>query len=244
MAHTSPDGYNLLLGYVGNLAIGPALHRKLPFDPLRDFAAITQLASAPNVLVVYPSVPVRTFNEFIEYVKARPQQINFASAVVGSPGHLAGEYLKHTAGLQMAHIPYKGAAQAVIDLLGGQVHAMFGVSTVMPHVKTGKLRALATTGLKRFSLLPDVPTIAESGFPGFEATAWYGFLAASGTPKAIVSRLHDETARALQTSFVTSKLKPLGFELVGSTPEAFAMYIRAETKKWGEIVKSAGIKAD
>lgn len=243
-ARASPDGYTLLLGYVGNLAIGPALHRKLPFDPVRDFVAITQLAAAPNVLVVHPAVPVKSFKEFITYVRSNPGKVNFASAVVGSPGHLAGEFLSRATGMEMVHVPYKGAAQAVVDVIGGQVQAMFGVSTVMPHIRTGKLRALATTSLKRFSLLPQVPTIAESGFPGFEATAWYGLLAPSGTPKIAVTRLHDETARALGTAHVKEKLVPLGFDIIGSTPEAFAAYIKAEIKKWGEIVRAVGIKVE
>jgi tripartite-type tricarboxylate transporter receptor subunit TctC len=168
VAHAVPDGYTILLGYVGNLAIGPAMQRKLLFDSVRDFAAITELAVAPNILVVNPAVPARNFQEFIAYVKANPKKVNFASAVVGSPGYLAGEFLNRAAGIEMLHIPYKGASQAIVDVMGGQVQAMFGVSTVLPHIHAGRLRALATTGAKRSVLLPQVPTIAESGYPRFK----------------------------------------------------------------------------
>lgn len=244
VAHAAADGYTILLGYVGNLAIGPALGRKLPFDPARDFAAITTLAAAPNVFVVHPSVPANDLREFIAYVKANPRKVSYASAVVGSPGHLAGELLNHTAGIEMVHIPYKGAAQAIVDVMGGQVQAMFGVNTVIPHVRSGKLRALASMGARRSALLPKVPTIAESGFPGIEATAWYGLLAPAGTPRGIISRLHTAVARTLKMPEVTDKLEATGFDVLESTPEAFAAYIKADTKKWREIVVASGIKAN
>ena len=243
-AHAAPDGYTLLLGYVGNLAIGPALKRKLPFDSVRDFAPITQLAAAPNILVVHPSVPAKNFPEFIAYVKANPKKVNFSSATVGSPGHLTGEFLNRAAGIEMTHIPYKGAAQAIVDVIGGQIPAMFGVSTVMPQVQAGKLRALATTGTRRFTLLPQVPTIAESGFPGFEATAWYGLLAPARTPQTVVTRLHGEAVRALKAPEVKERLEAAGFEVVGSTPDAFAAYIKSEISKWREVAEAAGTKLD
>ena len=243
-AHAAPDGYTLLLGYVGNLAIGPALKRKLPFDSVRDFAPITQLAAAPNILVVHPSVPAKNFPEFIAYVKANPKKVNFSSATVGSPGHLTGEFLNRAAGIEMTHIPYKGAAQAIVDVIGGQIPAMFGVSTVMPQVQAGKLRALATTGTRRFTLLPQVPTIAESGFPGFEATAWYGLLAPARTPQTVITRLHGEAVRALKVPEVKERLEAAGFEIVGSTPDAFAAYIKSEISKWREVAAAAGTKLD
>jgi len=243
-ARAVPDGYTLLLGYVGTLAIGPALKRKLPFDPVRDFAPITELAAAPNIFVVHPGVPAKNFPEFIAYVKANPKKVNFSSATVGSPGHLAGEFLNRAAGIEMTHIPYKGAAQAIIDVIGGQIPAMFGVSTVMPQVQAGKLRALATTGTRRFTLLPQVPTIAESGFPGFEATAWYGLLAPARTPQTVVTRLHGEAVRALKAPEVKERLEAAGFEIVGSTPEAFATYIKTEISKWREVAVASGTKAD
>ena len=244
VARAASDGYTILLGYVGNLAIGPALHRKLPFDPVRDFAAITELAVAANILVVHPSVPAKNFQEFIAYVKANPKKVSFASAVVGSPGYLAGEFLNRAAGIEMLHIPYKGASQAIVDVMGGQVQAMFGVSTVLPHIHAGRLRALATTGAKRSTLLPQVPTIAESGFPRFEATAWYGLLAPASTPQAAIARLNAEAARALKTPEVKERLEAAGFDIVGSTPEAFAAYIKSEIKKWREIVAASGARAE
>jgi tripartite-type tricarboxylate transporter receptor subunit TctC len=174
VAHAAPDGYTILLGYIANLAIGPSLYAKLPFDPVKDLAPVTQLAVAPNILVVHPSVPAKNFKEFIAYAKANPQKVNFASAAVASPGHLAGELLNHAAGIHMQHVPYKGSGQAVVDLVGGQVQVMVsGMSSVMPHIKAGRLRALAVTGAQRSPAVPDIPTIAESGFPKFEATAWY-----------------------------------------------------------------------
>ena len=245
VAHAVPDGYTILLGYIANLAIGPSLYAKLPFDPVRDFAPVTQLAVAPNVLVVHPSVPVQNFREFIAYAKANPAKLNFASAAVASPGHLAGELLNLAAGIHMQHVPYKGSGQAVIDLLGGQVQVMVsGMSSVMAHIKAGRLRPLALTGAQRSPALPDLPTIAESGFPKFEATAWYGVLAPAGTPKPIVTRLHDEIVRALKMPEVKERLEYVGFEIVGGTPEAFAAYIKTEIKKWQPVVRASGVKPE
>src|SRR3982750_4648348 len=245
VAHAAPDGYTILLGYIANLAIGPSLYAKLPFDPVKDFAPITQLAIAPNILVVHPSVPAKTFQEFIAYAKANPTKINFASAAVASPGHLSGELLNIAAGIHMQHVPYKGSGQAVVDLVGGQVQAMVsGMSSVMPHIKAGRLRPLAVTGAQRSPAVPDVPPIAESGFPKFEATAWYGVLAPARTPKPILTRLHDEIVRALKLPEVRERLESVGFEIVGSTPEAFGAYIKSEITKWAPVVKASGAKAD
>ena len=245
VAHALPDGYTILLGYVANLAIGPSLYAKLPYDPVKDFAPITQLAVAPNILVVHPSVPVKNFREFIAYAQANPARINFASAAVASPGHLSGELLNLAAGIHMQHVPYKGSGQAVVDLVGGQVQAMVsGMSSVMPHIKAGRLRPLAVTGSQRSPAVPDLPTIAESGFPRFEATAWYGVLAPAGTPPAIVTRLHDEIVRALKMPAVRERLEYVGFEIVGGTPAAFGAYIKSEIKKWAPVVKAAGAKPE
>jgi len=245
VAHAAPDGYTILLGYIANLAIGPSLYAKLPFDPVKDLAPVTQLAVAPNILVVHPSVPAKNFKEFIAYAKANPQKVNFASAAVASPGHLAGELLNHAAGIHMQHVPYKGSGQAVVDLVGGQVQVMVsGMSSVMPHIKAGRLRALAVTGAQRSPAVPDIPTIAESGFPKFEATAWYGVLVPARTPKAIITRLHDEIVRALKMPDVKERLESVGFEIVGSTPEAFGAYIKSEIVKWAPVVKASGAKAD
>jgi len=245
VAHAAPDGYTILLGYIANLAIGPSLYAKLPYDPVRDFAPITLLAVAPNILVVHSSVPAKNFQEFIAYAKANPAKINFASSAAASPGHLSGELLNLAAGIHMQHVPYKGAGQAVVDLVGGQVQVMVsGMSSVMPHIKAGRLRPLAVTGTRRSPAVPDVPTIAESGFPKFEATAWYGVLAPAGTPPPIVTRLHDEIIRALKMPDVKERLEYVGFEIVGSTPAAFGAYIKAEITKWAPVVKASGAKPE
>lgn len=244
VARATPDGHTLLLGYVGNLAIGPSLNSRLPFSPARDFVAITQLVAAPNILVINPSVPAKDFNEFLNYVKANPDTVNFASAVVGSPGHLAGEMLKRTAGLRMSHIPYKGASQALVDVMAGQVQAMFGVSTVLPHIKTGKLRALATTGQRRLSILPNLPTIAEMGFRGFEASAWYGFLAPQGTRSLVTTRIYEEAGRALKVEAIRDRLEASGFQIIGSSPAEFQAYIKTETEKWKAVVAASGAKTE
>ena len=245
VAHAAPDGHTIVLGYIANLGIGPSLIANLPFDPVKDYAPITQLAVSPNIFVAHPSVPARSFKEFIAYAKANPRKINYASAAVASVGHLAGELLNTAAGIEMQHVPYKGSGQAVIDLLAGQVQVMFsGLSSVMPHVKGGKLRPLAMTGAQRSAAVPDVPTIAESGFPGFEATAWYGVLAPAGTPKSVINRLHDEIVHVLKLPDVKERLENVGFELVGGTPEAFGAYIQSEIRKWAKVVKASGVKAE
>ena len=245
VARAAPDGHTIVLGYIANLGIGPSVFATLPFDPVKDYAPITQLAASPNIFVAHPSVPAKSFKEFIAYAKANPKKINFASAAVASLGHLAGELLNASAGIKMQHVPYKGSGQAVIDLLAGQVQVMFsGMSSVMPHLKAGKLRPLAVTGAQRSPAVPEVPTIAESGFPGFEATAWYGVLAPAGTPKPVVIRLHDEIVRVLKMPDVKERLENVGFELVGGTPEAFGAYIKTEIQKWAKVVKASGIKAE
>ena len=245
VARAAPDGYTILLGYIANLAIGPSLYEKLPFDPVRDFAPITQLAASPNIFVAHPSVPAKSFKEFVAHAKANPNKVNFASAAVASPGHLAGELLNAAAGIQMQHVPYKGSGQAVIDLLAGNVQVMFsGMSSVMPHIKAGKLRPLAVTGAKRSPAVPELPTIAESGFPRFEATAWYGVLAPAGTPRPIITRLHGEIVKALGLPDVRERLNNVGFEIVGSTPEEFGAYIKSEITKWAKVVKASGVKPE
>ncbi|HEV2008170.1 MAG TPA: tripartite tricarboxylate transporter substrate binding protein [Burkholderiales bacterium] len=245
VARAAPDGHTIVLGYIANLGIGPSVFAKLPFDPVKDYAPITQLAASPNIFVTHPSVPAKSFKEFIAYAKANPNKINYASAAVASLGHLAGELLNASAGISMQHVPYKGSGQAVIDLLAGQVQVMFsGMSSVMPHLKTGKLRPLAVTGAQRSPAAPEVPTIAESGFPGFEATAWYGVLAPAGTPQRVVIRLHDEIVRVLKMPDVKERLENVGFELVGGTPEAFGAYIKTEIQKWAKVVKASGIKPE
>jgi tripartite-type tricarboxylate transporter receptor subunit TctC len=245
VAKSPPDGHTLVLGYIANLAIAPSLYAKMPYDPVKDFAPITQPASSPNVLTVHPSVQAKNLKELIALAKANPGKISFASTGVASVGHLTGELINNLAGIRMTHVPYKGSGQAVTDVLGGHVQAMFsGFSSTIAHIKSGKLRALAVTGAQRSPALADVPTIAEQGFPGVEATAWYGVLAPAGTPKPVIARLHGELVKILKQPDVVQRLDALGFEIVGSTPEQFAAYIRSEIKKWAKVVKASGAKPD
>jgi tripartite-type tricarboxylate transporter receptor subunit TctC len=244
-ARAEPDGYTLVLAPTGNLTVNPTLFPKLPFDTQHDFTAVTLLAESPNVLVVHPSVPARTFRELIAYAKANPGKLDYASPGAGSGAHLAGELLDLEAGIKAVHVPYKGIAPAVNDLLGGNVHMMFaGISTVLQHVKSGKLVALAIASPKRSAQLPDVPTVAESGLPGFDVTSWYGIVTRSGTPDAVVQKIQRDMADALQSEDVRAKLGGLGLEPVGDTPQQFDALIRAESRKWGDIVQRAGIKVE
>ena len=244
VAQQPADGYTFALAPAGNLTVNPTLFKNLPFDTEKDFTPVTLLANVPNVLVVHPSVPVKTFQELVAYAKANPHKLNFASPGAGSGAHLAGELLKLDAHIDMVHVPYKGLAPAVNDLLGGQVQMMFaGVSTVLQAVKAGKLRALAVAGPHRLDALPGVPTVAESGYPGFDVTSWYGIVAKSGTPPAIVQKVQEDMAEALRQPDVRKKLADLGLEPVGDTPEQFGAVIKAESAKWGDIVKKANIQA-
>ncbi len=245
VARAPPDGYTILLGYIANLAIAPSLYAKMPYDPVTDYAPVTQIATSPNVLTAHPSVQAKGLKELIALAKAKPGAVNFASTGVASVGHLTGELLNNLAGMKMTHVPYKGGGQAIIDLVGGHVQVMFsGFSAAMPHIKSGKARALAVTGARRSPALPDVPTIAEQGFPGVEATAWYGMLAPAGTPRPVVARLHGELVKVLKQPDVVQKLDALGFEIVAGTPDAFAAYIKSEIKKWEKVVKASGAKPD
>jgi tripartite-type tricarboxylate transporter receptor subunit TctC len=245
VAKAPADGHTIVLGYIANVAIGPSLYDKLPFDPVRDYEAVTLLATSPNVFVAHPAVAVSSLKDVIALAKAKPGQLNYASASVASVGHLTGELLNQLAGIRMVHVAYKGSGQAVTDLLGGHIQLMFsGFSSVMPHIKSGKLRPIAQTGEKRSPALPDVATIAESGFPKFEATAWYGVHAPAKTPKPVVNRLNAEFVKALKMPDVKERLNALGFELVGSTPEHYASYIKSEIKKWEKVVKASGAKPE
>jgi tripartite-type tricarboxylate transporter receptor subunit TctC len=245
VAKAPPDGHTLVLGYIANLGIAPSLYAKMPYDPVKDFAPITQPASSPNVLTAHPSVQARNLQELVALAKAKPGQISFASTGVASIGHLAGELINNLAGVRMTHVPYKGSGQAVTDILGGHVQVMFsGFSSTLAHIRSGKLRALAVTGAKRSPALAEVPTIAEQGFPGVEVTAWYGVLAPAGTPKPIVTRLHAELVKILMQPDVVQRLDGLGFEIVASTPEQFGAYIKSEIRKWEKVVKASGAKPD
>ncbi|MEA3152982.1 MAG: hypothetical protein QOK44_571 [Betaproteobacteria bacterium] len=244
VARSTADGYTLLLTANPHTS-NPALVPKLPYDTLRDFAAVTMLASAPLMLVVHPAVPVRSVSELIAYAKARPNQLTYASSGNGGPQHLAGELFKYMAGVEVLHVPYKGGAPAITDLLGGQVQLAFGAMlTVLPHVKGGKLRALAITSAKRSETNPEFPTIAESGVPGFEVMTWYGVLAPVGTARTTVLKIQSAMARALTTPEVKERLSRDGLQALGSRPEEFESFVKKEIAKVTQLVKTAGIKAD
>ncbi|MBM3373978.1 MAG: hypothetical protein FJY44_08910 [Betaproteobacteria bacterium] len=229
---------------MANLAIGPSLYDKMPYDPVKDFAPITQVAGAPNIFVLHPSLPAKTFKEFLGYAKANPKKVSFASAGVASVGHLTGELLNELAGTDMQHIPYRGSGQAVTDLLGGHIKVMIsGMSSTLAHVRSGKLVAIAVTSAKRSPSAPEVPTIGET-FPGVEASAWYGVLAPAGTPKPVVARLNADIHKSLQDPAVEKRLANVGFEITYGTPEQFSAYIKSEIKKWAKVVKASGAKPE
>ena len=245
VAKAPPDGYTIVLGYIANLGIGPALYAKMPYDPVKDFASITQVAGASNIVVVHPSLPAKSLKELIAYGKANPQKISFATSGVASIGHLTGELLNGMAGISMVHVPYKGSGQAITDLVGGHIKMMIsGMASTLPHVRTGKLVGIATTGIKRTPATPEIPTIAESGFPGFEASSWFGVLAPAGTPRTVVMRLNADIRKTLQDPAVEKRLANIGFEIVSGTPEQFTAYIKSEIVKWTKVVKAAGVKPE
>jgi tripartite-type tricarboxylate transporter receptor subunit TctC len=245
VAQSPADGHTLLLGYIANLAIAPSLNPKLPYDPVKNYTPITQIATSPNVMTANSAVPAKGLKDLVALAKAKPGTVNFASTGVASVGHLTGELLNTLAGMKMTHVPYKGGGAAIIGLLSGEVQVMFtGFSAAMPHIKTGKIRSLAVTGAKRSPALADVPTIAEQGFPGVEATAWYGVLAPAGAPRPVVMRLHGDVLKALKQPDVIQRLEALGFEIVGSSPEQFGGYIKTEIRKWEKVVKASGAKPD
>lgn len=245
VARSTPDGYSILMGAVATHAINPTLYSHVGYDPVRDFAPITQLASTPNVLVVNPSLPVHNVKDFIAYAKAHPGQLNFGSGSTGSAGHLAGELFNAMAGVHMVHIPYKGAGPAMQDLIAGQLQLMFdNVSSAKAQIAAGKVRAIALTTSKRSDLLPGVPTLAESGLADFDINTWFGVFAPAGTPYDIVKRLHDEFVQALGDPSIHEKMLQLGAEPVGNTPEQFAAYIKSEAAKYAKVIKQSGAKVD
>jgi tripartite-type tricarboxylate transporter receptor subunit TctC len=245
VAKSPPDGYTILMGAVATHAINPTLYAGIPYDPVRDFTPITQVASTPNVLVVHPSIPAANVKEFIAYAKANPGKLNFGSGSTGSAGHLAGELFKTMAGVEMTHVPYKGAAPAMQDLVGGQIQLMFdNLASSLAQVKAGRVKALAVTTARRSALAPELPTIAESGLPGFDISTWFGVFAPAGTPREVVASLHTEFTRALAAQDVSDRMLALGAEPIGSKPEEFAMYIRTESEKYARVIKASGAKVD
>jgi tripartite-type tricarboxylate transporter receptor subunit TctC len=243
VARASADGYTLLMGSAATHAINASLYMKMPFDHIKDFAPITLVAEVPNILVVHPSLPVHNVKELIAYAKSNPNQLNFGSSGAGGTIHLSGELFKTMAGVQMTHVPYKGSAPAVTDLLGGHIQLTFD-SSVVPYIKTGKLRALGVTSAKRSSALPDIPTIAEAGLPGYESTAWFGILAPAGTPEPVITKLNHELVAALRDPAVQKWMQFQGFDVVGDSPAEFAAHIKKETVKWARVVKESGATAD
>lgn len=241
VAKAPADGYTMLMGNVGPNAISPSLYPNLPYDPVTSFAPVTLTTTVPIVLLVSPSLPVKNVKELIAYAKANPNKVNFASAGNGSSNHLTGELFKSTAGIDIVHVPYKGDAPALTDLMGGQVSMMFAtVVAAMPHIKSGRLQALAVASAKRIAVMPNLPTFAESGVPGFESSSWGGILLPAGTPKEIVAKMHGAVKTILAMPDVKVRLNDLGTEIVGNTPEEFGSYIKSETAKWGKVIKTSG----
>ena len=245
VARAAPDGYTILMGAVATHAINPTLYSTIPYNAEKDFIAVTQLASTPNVLVVNNAIEANSVAEFIKLAKSKPGKLNFGSGSTGSAGHLAGELFKTMAGVDMAHIPYKGAAGAMQDLIGGRVDLMFdNLASSLSQVKGGRVRALAVTTSKRTKLAPELPTIAESGLPGFDISTWFGIFVPAGTPRPVVDRLHAEFTRALAAPDVREKMLALGAEPVGSTPEQFTAYVKAEAAKYAKLVRTSGARVD
>lgn len=243
-AKSPADGYTVIMGNAGSHAINQALYPKLSYDVVRDFAAITLVASAPNVFVVNPSVPAKTVAEFIALAKKEPGKYSFASGGNGSSAHLNGEMLKAFAGIEMTHVPYKGSSPAITDVIAGQVQLMIGnLPPILPFIKSGKVRALGVTTTTRFAATPDVPPISET-VSGYESLAWFGLFAPAATPKEILTKWHDDVAAVLALPEIRERVAQLGFAVVGNTPEAFAALVRGDIAKWQKVVKASGAKAD
>ncbi len=245
VAKAEPDGYTLLLGQSGPISINPAVYKTLPYDPVKDFAPITMTTAYPYILVVNSDLPAKTLQEFVALAKSKPDAMNYGSTGVGAANHLVAELFDSKAGIKMTHVPYRGTALAVGDLLGGQLTAVFGDPiSVLPHIKSGKLRALAVTSLERSPVAPEVPTVAESGYPGFEALAWHGILAPARTPPAIVKKLNEEIVKALKDPATKELLVNQAMQTVGSSPEDFAAFIQKDIATWKAVAASANVTVE
>jgi len=243
-ARAAPDGHTILLGNVGSLTVAPHMVANLPYNPQRDLEPITLAVTFGNVLVVNPSMPAQTLADYLKLANAKPDTMGFGTSGIGGTGHLAGELLRSMSKASLVHVPYKGGGPAMADLLGGQIPSAFAsAASAIPHIKTGKVRALATTSPRRSPFLPSVPTIAESGYPGYEATNWYAYLAPGKTPRDIVARLNRELVKVLGAEDVLAQLAKSGMEAIPSTPEELARHIERELAVWGRVVREAGIKA-
>lgn len=244
-AKSAPDGYTLVIGHIGTLAVNPTLYKKLPYDPIKDLQTISMLAKVANIMVVHPSLPAKSVRELIALAKAKPGMLVYGSGGNGGAGHLATEYFKLMAKIDIEHIPYKGTAPAIIDLLAGQTQLVFGgIPGIGGHIRNGRLRALGVSTSKRLTIFPEVPTVAEAGVPGYEATQWYGVLAPAGTPNWVVARLNREIVHTLQNPQIQQRLADDGSEPLASTPEEFTAFIKSETARWAPVIKAAGIRAD
>jgi tripartite-type tricarboxylate transporter receptor subunit TctC len=245
LLQSAPDGYTLAVGAAGPLAVNPALYPKLPYDPVRDFAAITNMVNYPLLLVAHPSLPVRNVKDLVALARAQPAQVSFASPGSGNSGHLAGELFNNLAGVQMVHVPYKGQGPALTDLISGQVQLMFSsIPSVIQQVRNGQLKALGIGSTHRLASLPDIPTIAESGVAGYEAYSWVGLVAPAHTPASVVQKISADVTEILKDKEVADKLLLQGAVPVGDSPTAFAQYIKNEIAKWGKVVRDSNIKAD
>ncbi|HET7159973.1 MAG TPA: tripartite tricarboxylate transporter substrate binding protein, partial [Burkholderiales bacterium] len=245
VSKSAPDGYTLMIGHVGTHAINATLYPKLAFDPVQDFSAITLIATLPLALVVHPSVAAKDVKDLIAYAKAHPGKLNFASAGNGGPTHLTGELLKASAGIDIVHVPYKGNAAALLDLTAGRVQMMFSnLLTSMPHVRAGKLRAIAISSPQRTPQAPELPTVAESGVPGFSSVPWYGVLGPARMPRAIIDKLNSEIARSLAQPDIKERFVSQGIGMQASTPEQFGALIKTELVKWRKVVRDSGAKVD
>ena len=245
VAKSAPDGYTMVISYNGPLAFGPHLYAKLPYDPLKDLAPVIITSSQPNVLAVNASLPIKSVKELAEYAKANPGKLNYASVGNGSSTHLTMELLKLTAGIDLVHVPFNGSPPAVTSTIQGETQLLFAVmAPLQAQIQAGKLRAIAVTSAKRFPLYPELPTVAEAGYPGFEALAWNGILVAAGTPRPIIQRLNTEINAILKDPSVKAALNAQGFDLIGGTPEDFGNLIRSESDKWAPIIKKTGARID
>ena len=245
IAKAPKDGYTVGIGTTGPLAINPALQSRMPFDTLADLAPVSLIATGPNAVLINPGVPVRSVKDLVAYAKAHPDELNFASAGVGSTNHLAGELFKSVAGVQMVHVPYKGNAEALADLMSGRVQVLFsGLPPVMAQVQAGKVRVLAIAGPSRAASLPDVPTVADAGLPGAEVLVWYGLLAPAGTPREVIARLNAEVVKAMARAEIRARFLEAGSDPASSTPEEFSRMIRADLAKWKQVISTANIKVE
>ena len=245
VAKAAPDGYTLLVGSLSTHAVAPSLYGRLPYDPIKDFAHLTELVAIPNAMALHPSIPARSVKELVALAKARPGQLNYASNGTGTSNHLATELFKVRAGIALFHVPYKGSAPALIDLLGGHVSMMLDVvMTSLPHIKSGKVRGIATTGLARSAVLPAVPTVAESGFPGFDAIVWLGYFGPAGLPQTLAAKLNADAVSVLTSAKMKTVLNEQGWDVVANSQTQFTSRIRDEIVKWRKVVQDSGARAD